>query len=148
MRKANWHFLESHCINGENCWWLFFFLILKQGRSCEFFRCFILRGNLMIHLKERRHSRDSNPTQRTASDWGSTVWTPKFKWSRNCEGLGPRWGSFPLKQHAHFAFMLLRAQVHHTETDYPTRQHGGDVDTNVASCACNFYRLLCQFFFF
>lgn len=25
MRKANLHFLESHCIDGEKCWLLFFF---------------------------------------------------------------------------------------------------------------------------
>lgn len=125
MRKANLHFLESHCINGENCWLLCF--SPKQGRSCEFFHCFILRGNLMIHLKERRNSSDSNPTQRTASDWGWTTQNPKFKWTRNYEGLGPRWGSVLLKKHARFVVMPLWLQVYQTETDYATSWHAGDV---------------------
>lgn len=31
MRKANLHFLESHCIDGEKCWLLFFFSLSKEG---------------------------------------------------------------------------------------------------------------------
>lgn len=123
----------------------------KQGRSCEFFPRFILRGNLMIHLKERRNSSDSNPAQRTASDWGWTTQNPKFKWTRNCEGLGPGWSSVLLKRHAHFVFYASVASTisNRNWLCYMSvcgwcDMDIGDVHINVTQCTCNFHFLLCQ----